>query len=203
MWSPCGPQPSLDALDSDLVEPGCGAAAKAREGLVSVPASFLTNGKGPPSTARLTRGQLRAIARNLTNQQSESRQATYDAGQAVAAQRASAVKTRSLIASRRACPEARSCVQDSLIIPSAVDPPVRGAGQAPMVKVERPTGRMTLTIGAWSARLARVDGRRDDQAGPQPLTDAPARVALLIIPEPERPRRRPDRLHAHVVAAGR
>ena len=29
---------------------------------------------------------------------------------------------------------------------------------------QRPTGRMTLTIGAWSARLARVDGRRDDQA---------------------------------------
>ena len=47
-----------------------------------MPASFLTNGKGPPSTARLTRGQLQAIARNLTNQQSESRQDTYDAGQA-------------------------------------------------------------------------------------------------------------------------
>jgi hypothetical protein len=55
-----------------------------------------------------------------------------------------------------------------LIIPSVVDPPVRGAGLAPWVKVERPTGRTTLTRGAWSARLARVDGGRDDQARPQP-----------------------------------
>jgi len=56
VWSPCGPQPSLDALGSDFLEPGCGAAAKDREGLVSVPASFLINGKGPLSMARLTRG---------------------------------------------------------------------------------------------------------------------------------------------------
>ena len=58
-----------------------------------------------------------------------------------------------------------------LIIPSAVDPPVRGAGLAPRVKVERPTGRTTLTRGAGSARLARVDGGRVDQAQPQPLSE--------------------------------
>jgi hypothetical protein len=33
-------------------------------------------------------------------------------------------------------------------------PTHRGAGQAPRVKVERPTGRTTLARGAWSARLA-------------------------------------------------
>jgi hypothetical protein len=60
-----------------------------------------------------------------------------------------------------------------LIIPSAVDPPVRGAGQAPAVQVERPTGRTTWTAGVWSAGLARVDGGRDDQPT-QPLTDAQA-----------------------------
>ena len=39
------------------------------------------------------------------------------------------------------------------------------------VKVECPTGRTTLTRGAWSARLARVDGGRVDQAQPQPLSE--------------------------------
>jgi hypothetical protein len=73
-----------------------------------------------------------------------------------------------------------------LIIPSAVDPPARGAGQATRVKVERPTGRTTLTRVAWSARLARVDGGWDDQAslshsGKGSLSD------LVIIPEPEAP----------------
>jgi len=32
-------------------------------------------------------------------------------------------------------------------------PTLRGAGQAPRVKVERPAGRTTWTRGAWSARL--------------------------------------------------
>jgi hypothetical protein len=46
----------------------------------------------------------------------------------------------------------------ALIFPSAVDPPVRGAGQAVGVQVERPAGRMTWTPTAWSAGL--VPGRR-------------------------------------------
>jgi len=70
----------------------------------------------------------------------------------------------------------RSCARlPLLIIPSAVDPPVRGAGQAAVVKVERPAGRTTLTTAAWSARLA--PGRR--QAGDQAphLGHLPARGA--------------------------
>ena len=57
-----------------------------------------------------------------------------------------------------------------------------------MVKVERPAGRMTLTTGVWFARLARVDGGRDDQAFPQLF--AARRPDSATIPEPERPRRR-------------
>ena len=74
-----------------------------------------------------------------------------------------------------------------LIIPSAVDPPARGAGQAPVVKMERPAGRTILTTGAWSARLA--PGRW--QAG-SATTQATCRrrATVTIIPEPERPRRR-------------
>ena len=77
-----------------------------------------------------------------------------------------------------------------LIIPSAVDPPARGVGLAPRVKVERPTGRTTLTRRAWSAGLARVDGGRDDQRDPNHLQ---LWSAIPIIPEPERPRRRQHR----------
>ena len=44
-------------------------------------------------------------------------------------------------------------------------PTLRGAGQAPRVKMERPTGRTTLTRGAWSARLALGRWRRDSHAG--------------------------------------
>ena len=47
-----------------------------------------------------------------------------------------------------------------------------GAGQAPRVKVERPTGRTTLTRGAWSARLCLGRWRRDGQAS-TPTTRQP------------------------------
>jgi hypothetical protein len=60
--------------------------------------------------------------------------------------------------------------------PVTVDPPVRGAGQALGVNVERPTGRTTLTPRAWPARLVQVDG--DGMIRPP------------SIPEPECPRRR-------------
>jgi hypothetical protein len=60
-----------------------------------------------------------------------------------------------------------------LIIPSAVDPPVRGeVGHVPVVKVERPAGRPTLTTGTWPTRLAQADGRRDDQLPPPPPSDS-------------------------------
>ncbi len=51
-------------------------------------------------------------------------------------------------------------------------PAHRGAGQAPRVKVERPTGRTTLARGAWSARLALGRWRRDEQAS-TPATRQP------------------------------
>jgi hypothetical protein len=60
--------------------------------------------------------------------------------------------------------------------PVTVDPPMREAGLVPGVNVERPAGRTTLTPGARSARLARVDGD--------------GMIRLPSIPEPERPRRR-------------
>lgn len=66
-----------------------------------------------------------------------------------------------------------------LIIPSAVDPPVREAGLAPWVKWSAPLGRTTR--GAWSARLARVDGGRRPQATYGPGRPSP------IIPESESP----------------
>ena len=53
---------------------------------------------------------------------------------------------------------ARARTPACLIIPSAVDPPVRGAVQARGVNVSAPHGRTTLTPGVWSAWLARVDG---------------------------------------------
>jgi hypothetical protein len=84
------------------------------------------------------------------------------------------------------CAPVQAC---PLIIPSAVDLPARDAGQALQVKVECPTGQPALTRGAWSARLARVDGGQDDQAQPQSSTIL-ARAAFMIIPEPECPRRR-------------
>jgi hypothetical protein len=55
--------------------------------------------------------------------------------------------------------------------------PRQGAGQAPQVKVERPAGRTILTCGAWSAGLALVDGRRDDQAHPSHHQREPVRTA--------------------------
>jgi len=48
--------------------------------------------------------------------------------------------------------------------PVTVGLPSGGAGLAPRVKVERPTGRTTLTRGAWPARLALGRWRRDGQA---------------------------------------
>jgi hypothetical protein len=60
---------------------------------------------------------------------------------------------------------------------------------APPVQVERATVRTTWTPGAASARLARVDGRRDGSPAPShdERTDAGRAPS---IPEPERPRRR-------------
>jgi hypothetical protein len=60
-----------------------------------------------------------------------------------------------------------------LIIPSAVDPPVRGAGQARVVKVEHPTVWTTLTTRAWPAWLARVDGARVDGGRDDQLPTSP------------------------------
>jgi hypothetical protein len=50
---------------------------------------------------------------------------------------------------------AHACPAD---IPSAADPPARGAGQAKPVKMQRPAGRTILTGLAWFAGL--VPGRR-------------------------------------------
>lgn len=50
-----------------------------------------------------------------------------------------------------------------LIIPSAIDPPAREAGQAARVQMEGPYWTNDLDVAAWSAGLARVDGGRDDQ----------------------------------------
>jgi hypothetical protein len=57
------------------------------------------------------------------------------------------------------------------------------------VKVERATVRTTLTPRATTARLARVDGRRDGSA-PHPPTTTRGRRLGSSISEPERPRRR-------------
>src|SRR6266480_3184720 len=55
---------------------------------------------------------------------------------------------------------------------------------------------MTLTTEAWFARLARVDGGRGDQLHPASHRAAPD---LTIIPDPERPRRRPHTCGAYRV----
>jgi hypothetical protein len=85
-------------------------------------------------------------------------------------------------------------------IPSAVDPHACGAGFWRPVKVERPTGRTTLTGRQVLARLR--PGRR--QVGMARSATAthpePARVADLAIPELERPRRRLPCLTAYLAA---
>jgi hypothetical protein len=63
--------------------------------------------------------------------------------------------------------------------PVTVDPPVRGAGQALGVNVERPTGRTTLTSRAWSARLARVDGDGTIKPPPSRSPSAPPEALQL------------------------
>ena len=67
----------------------------------------------------------------------------------------------------------------------AVVPPVRGAGRAGPVQVERPTGRTTWTGPAWSARLV-PGGRRGDR---QAFHPSPVRRPGLVPPvtEPEDP----------------
>jgi hypothetical protein len=70
-------------------------------------------------------------------------------------------------------------------------PARQGAGQAKLVKMQRPAGRTILTSLAWSAGLA-----------PWSMADGMIRLHLqpathgadaTIIPEPEGPRRRPAR----------
>ena len=72
------------------------------------------------------------------------------------------------------------------IIPPAVDPAARGAGLAPRVKVERPTGRTTLTRGAWSTRLARVEGGGLIRLNPSHFRRSDL-CARPIIPKPDAP----------------
>jgi hypothetical protein len=55
--------------------------------------------------------------------------------------------------------------------------------------------------GRWSARLARVDGRRDGL--PQPPTDLAARRRSSAFLEPERPRRRRSNRNPHGAPARR
>ena len=61
-----------------------------------------------------------------------------------------------------------------LIIPSAIDPPARGADRAARVQMQRPTGRTIWTWAAWSAGLAQVVGGRDDQPHSSRSRSAPA-----------------------------
>jgi hypothetical protein len=77
-----------------------------------------------------------------------------------------------------------------LIIPSAVDPPAREAGQAARVQMKRPTGRTIWTRVAWSAGLARVDGGRDDQPRSSRSQSAPPEAIKQIGPG-GRPRYQP------------
>lgn len=83
-----------------------------------------------------------------------------------------------------------------LIIPSAIDPPVRGASQARVVKVERPAGRMTLTTRAWLLGLPGSMAGGMISSTPASHHAAPG---LTIIPESERPRRRPRTSDAYRV----
>ena len=64
-------------------------------------------------------------------------------------------------------------------------PSLRGAGQAPRVKMERPTGRTILAHGAWSARLAPGRWWRDGQT-PTSATRQP-RLGRGVHPGASRP----------------
>jgi hypothetical protein len=75
--------------------------------------------------------------------------------------------------------------------PVTIGPPSWGAGQVTRVKVEPPTGGTTLTRGAWSARLAWVDG---DRMNPLPTSTTPGAVALS--PPSWSPRSPPEALEA-------
>lgn len=72
-----------------------------------------------------------------------------------------------------------------LIIPSAVGLPEEEAGQGHGRQMERSAGRMIWYPWPRSARLARVDGGRDNQA-PTSAIYGPG-IGAVITPEPERP----------------
>lgn len=86
---------------------------------------------------------------------------------------------------RPACAPRAACPR--LSIPSAVGPHTSGAGFWPRFKVERPTGRTTLTGGQVPARLRPADGRRDGQAFHHHYPYLPA---LSFHPGARGPRRR-------------
>ncbi len=85
--------------------------------------------------------------------------------------------------SQRQAGSAKTCAP---AIPSAADPHLGGAGQGQGDKVERPTGRTTLSPWPWPARHAWVGGRRD---GSSPTTHSPEPFGNSIS-ESSGPRRR-------------
>jgi len=71
----------------------------------------------------------------------------------------------------RSCPSPRANARPrELIIPSAVDPPARGAGQTAGVNVERPTG-FWLTFGFWMIEKSCCPGC---------VTDSLMELALIV-----------------------
>ena len=94
------------------------------------------------------------------------------------------------------CALAHACHADH---PVCRRPARQGAGQPKPVKMQRPAGRTILTGLAWSAGLvpwSMTDGMI--RLHPQPAATADA--ALVIIPEPECPKRR-ERFYSETAAS--
>jgi len=62
---------------------------------------------------------------------------------------------------------------ESFAVPSAAGPHLGGGGFWPLVKVERPTGRTTLTRGQVPPRLAQAGGGRAGPAASRSLRSPP------------------------------